>query len=330
MGLAGGDDADARHRGIQHHMVQPVAAAIGLGGLQLMAVQPRLLLPCRIAGADVEAALRQALAVRDLNVEVGGGNVCADRGAHRVVDALQAHPAAAVAGHRPAVDAEVDDLLNAGRIEDRHHGIDQGELALVAGGGGLTGVVVPQQSQHPALSSAAGQIGVAEGVAAAVHPWPFAVPDAEHAVAFAVVPQPDLLRSPNGGGRQVLVDAGLKDDVVLRQDAPGPLQLPVKAAKRGASVAGDVAGGAQPLGTVQLPLQQRQTHQGLGAGDVNPALLGILVFKRDGGCCGFGWHGWLPQPLHFDPEDIALRAMSNVRTSSTSSCTWFWKLIIMR
>ena len=193
------------------------------------------------------------------------------------MNALQAHPAAAVAGHRPAQDAEFDDLLNPGGIEDRHHGIDQGELALVAGGGGLAGVVVPHQRQHPALGGAAGQVRVAEGVAAAVHPRPLAVPDAEYAVVLAAVPQPHLLRPPDRRGRQVLVDAGLKDDVVLRQDAPGPLQLPVKTAKGGAAVAGDVAGGVQPLGAVQLPLQQRQAHQCLGAGDVNPAFLGVLV-----------------------------------------------------
>ena len=48
---------------------------MGLGGLQLVVVQPRLLLPRRVAGADVEAIRRQVLAIWNLNVEIGGGDV---------------------------------------------------------------------------------------------------------------------------------------------------------------------------------------------------------------------------------------------------------------
>ena len=59
----------------------------------------------------------------------------------------------------------------------------------------------------------AGGVGVLEHVAAAVDARALAVPHREHAVVLRAGEQVDLLRAPDGGGGEVLVDARLEPDV---------------------------------------------------------------------------------------------------------------------
>ncbi len=61
VGLAGGDDAQARIGRVDHDAVQPVGAAIGQRGIQLVVEQARLLHQAIIGPADVEAAGRQGV-----------------------------------------------------------------------------------------------------------------------------------------------------------------------------------------------------------------------------------------------------------------------------
>ena len=110
-------------------------------------------------------------------------------------------------------------LLHAGRVQDRDHHVDEVIFGLVRGGGGFGGVVVAHQRQHAAMLRGAGEIGVAEDVAGAVDARPLAVPDAEHAVELALAAQLGLLRAPDRGGGDVLVDAGLEPDVVFVERA---------------------------------------------------------------------------------------------------------------
>ena len=130
---------------------------------------------------------------------------------------LSADPGAGEARHRPAVEAVVDDLLHARRVEDRDHHVDEVEFGLVRGGGGFGGVVVAHQRQHAAEFRGAGEIGVAERVAGAVDARPLAVPDAEHAVVLALAAQLGLLRAPQRGRGEVLVDGGLEQRVARRE-----------------------------------------------------------------------------------------------------------------
>ena len=84
---------------------------------------------------------------------------------------------------------------------------------------------------------------MAQHVAGTVHPRPLAVPEAEHPVVRALAVEPRLLRAPAGGGRGILVDAGLEHHVMpveMRLRAP---ELLVEPAERRAAVAADVAGG---------------------------------------------------------------------------------------
>ena len=81
------------------------------------------------------------------------------------------------------------------------------------------GVVVAHQREHAAMPRGAGEIGVAERVAGAVDARPLAVPHAEHAIEPAFAAQLRLLRAPERGRGEVLVDAGLEEDVVGGADA---------------------------------------------------------------------------------------------------------------
>ena len=80
-------------------------------------------------------------------------------------------------------------------------------------------MVVAHQRQHAAMLGGAGEIGVAEHVAGAVDAGPLAVPDGEHAVVLAFAAQLRLLGAPQRGGGELLVDAGLEQDVARRADS---------------------------------------------------------------------------------------------------------------
>ena len=121
-------------------------------------------------------------------------------------------------------------------------------------------MVVAHQGDHAAVLRGAGEIGVAEHVAGAVDARALAVPHAEHAVVFALAAQLGLLRAPDRGGGEVLVQAGLEQDVVLVERGFGPHELLVEPAERRAAIARDVAGGIEPGELVALLLHQGQAR----------------------------------------------------------------------
>ena len=281
VGLAGRDDPEPRSLAVEDRSVEAVGRGERAHRLELEAVQALLLGERRVRPADVEAARRQRelgrgdLEPRRIELDRGGG-------VDRVVDALEPDPAAAVAGQREAQQAELENLGDARRVEHRDLGVDQRVFALMRGGRALAGVVVAHQHEHAAEPGGAGEVAVLEHVAGAVDARALAVPDAEHAVVFALAVQLGLLRAPERGRGEVLVDARLEDDVVLVEKAPGGRHLLVEAAERRAAVAGDVARGVVAGREVALALQHRQPHQRLDAGQEDPALLpGVLVVEGD-------------------------------------------------
>ena len=180
-----------------------------------------------------------------------------------------------------AVEAVVDQLLDAGRVEDRHHRVDEGEFGLVRDGRGFGGVVVAHQRQHAAVLRGAGHVGVAEHVAGAVDARPLAVPEPEDAVILAFAAQLRLLRAPAGGRGKLLVEAGLEDDVGRLKPLLGAPELLVEAAERRAAIAGDEAGGVQPGAPVALALHQQHADDRLRAGEED-ALLRQVVLVVEG------------------------------------------------
>ena len=117
---------------------------------------------------------------------------------------------------------------------------------------------------------------MAKNVAGAVDAGPLAVPHGEDAVVLALAAQLGLLRAPDRGRGQVLVDAALEADVVRLEKWLGAQELAVKAAERRAAIAGDKTRGAQPVAAVQLLLHQAEPHQGLEAGDKDAAVAEVV------------------------------------------------------
>ncbi len=290
--LARGDDADARALALaEGHAVDAVGARKGPRRIELVVDQAEFLRVRRVGQADVEPVGRQAVHLGQHDVQPAVIHLHRARRIGRVLDALHAHPGAAVARQRPAQQAVVDQLGHAGRRQHRHLRIDQRELALVAGGGRFAGVVVAHQHQHAAVLGAAGQVAVAEGVAAAVHAGALAVPDREHAVEAAVATDLGHLRAPDGRGGQVFVHAGQEHHVVRVEVLARLGQLVVVGTQRRAAVASNVAGGVEPSRAVAALLHHRQAHQGLHTGQVHRALRGgVLVVQPHGPQAGANAH----------------------------------------
>jgi len=116
------------------------------------------------------------------------------------------------------VQAQVEIFLHARGVEQGNAAGFEYVLALVGQGRGLCRVVVAGEDQHAAVLRSSGRVGVLEHVAAAVDPRPLAVPHGEHAVVLRVGIEVDLLRAPDRGGREVLIDARAKYDVVLVEE----------------------------------------------------------------------------------------------------------------
>jgi hypothetical protein len=155
------------------------------------------------------------------------------------------------------------------------------EFGLMRRGGRFGRMVVAHERQHAAVFRGAGEIGVAEDVAGAVDARTLAVPHAEHAIELALAAQFGLLRAPQRGGGEFLVDAGLELDVLRGEKPPRAHHLLVEAAERGAAIAGDVAGGVEAGAAVALLLHQQRADQRLIAGHQD-MVLGEIVFVVEG------------------------------------------------
>jgi hypothetical protein len=200
----------------------------------------------------------------------------------RVRGQLERHPAAGIARHGPAVQAEVEVFLQVGRCQHRDAAGREHVLALVRDGRGARRRVVAGDQQHAAVFCGSGVVGVLEHVAAAVDAGPLAIPHGKDAVELRLREQMQLLRAPDRGGRDVLVDAWLEADVVLFEEGPGAVQRGVQASQRRSAIAGNVAGGMQAGGAVDGMLQHRQAGQGLHAGEEDAAVFEpVLVFECD-------------------------------------------------
>src|SRR5258708_29972632 len=110
-------------------------------------------------------------------------------------------------------------------------------------GGGFRAVVVAGETQNAAVFRRARGVAVAEHVAAAIDAGALAVPDTDDAVIIGALGEIELLRSPDRGGGEVFVHAGLEFDVVLIKVFSGGEKLLIVAAERRAAVTADETGG---------------------------------------------------------------------------------------
>ena len=176
---------------------------------------------------------------------------------------------------------EIENLLNAGRVQDRHHHVDEHELGLMRRRRGFAGVIIAHQRDHAAIRTRAGEIGVAENIAGTVDARPLAVPDAEHAVIGTLAAYLGLLAAPQRRRRQILVEARLKDDVIGFEKLARAPHLLVETAERRAAIPGDVTARVEPGAPVPLLLHQSQPDNRLRARNEDP-VLGQIVFVVEG------------------------------------------------
>src|ERR1700674_2572548 len=154
---------------------------------------------------------------------------------------------------------KLDDLLHANRIKHGNHCRIEGMLALMRQSRRLACVVISCNEQHPAMLRRTGCIGVLEHVTTAVYARTLAVPHGEHPVVLGPLEQPHLLRTPDSGGGQLFIHAGLEADVMFFEVCLGLPQGLIKAAKRGAPVTGYEPSRIKSSREIALTLDHRQT-----------------------------------------------------------------------
>ena len=283
VGLAAGHDAQPVLRSGDDGVVEPVGADVGQRRIPLVVKQPRLLLQGGVGPADVHAAGGHVkVGAHDLHPV--GIDLHAGRGLDNFLDGLHAGPDTGKAAHGQRMQAHVQNFLHAGRKKHRQATGLEDVIALVSRRRALGHMVVAGHRQHPAPGGGAGHIGVLEHIGAAVHARALAIPDAKDPVEFArsLRRKAQLLRAPNGRGRQLFVDAGLKMDVLRLQVALGLPQGLVVAAQGGAAVAADEACRVLAQALVALALQHGQAHQSLHAAHERiAALQSVFVVERD-------------------------------------------------
>src|SRR6516165_5146745 len=144
-------------------------------------------------------------------------------------------------------------------------------------------MVIAHQRQHAAVPGGAGEVRVAKYITGAVDAGAFAVPKAEHAIELALATQLRLLRAPQRGRGDVLVEACLEANVVTVEIALRAQELLVEGAEWRPAIARDIARRVEAGAAIALLLHQAETHQGLEAGDENAAFAEIVfVVERDG------------------------------------------------
>ena len=134
------------------------------------------------------------------------------------------------------------------------------------------------------MARRAGGVRVLQRIDRAVDARPLAIPEREHAIMRGAGEEANLLRAPDGGGREVLVHTGLEVDVVRLELGLDLIERAVEIAERRAAIAGDVAGGVEPRRLVALVLEHGQADQRLRAGHEHLAAVEVVfVVERDGG-----------------------------------------------
>ena len=94
---------------------------------------------------------------------------------------------------------------------------------------------------------------MANGVAGPIETRRLAVPEAEHAIDGGAGEQANLLAAPDRGGRELLVDAGLKMHLLRLEGRPLLPERLIEAAEGRAPIAGNEATRVQSC-TLILPL----------------------------------------------------------------------------
>src|SRR5690606_394683 len=177
-----------------------------------------------------------------------------------------------------AEEPELDDLLNVARVQDRHHRVDERELALMRQRRRLARMVVAGRDEHAAVPRRPRRIAVLERVAGAIDARSLAVPEREHAVVARAGEEPRLLGAPDRRRGEVLVQARLEADTGRLEITLRAPELPVEAAERRAAVSRYVTCRRQSGAPIEVALREQQAHERLQSGDVQRAALAPVAF----------------------------------------------------
>src|SRR6201994_1297481 len=102
-------------------------------------------------------------------------------------------------------------------------------------------MVVADDAEHAAMFRRAVEIAVLQRVAGAVEAGILGVPDGVDAIELGLAENARLLRAPHRRGPQLLIQAGVEEDVVGLEDLASLDDLGVVAAEGRAAIAGDIA-----------------------------------------------------------------------------------------
>ncbi len=190
--------------------------------------------------AEVLALLKR-LAV-DLELGEGDGGSLGQHiyrlaGIADLADQLHAHPATRIARHGDGVQAELEELDDAGRVKDRDAVMREGVFLLDGEGRALRFVVFAAEHDDGAVGAGAHVVAVPEGVAGTVHARALAVPDPDHPVVSRMRVVLEHLRAHHRARGQLLVLPGLMHQAEVGGQWPGRGERQVKAAQRRAGVA---------------------------------------------------------------------------------------------
>ena len=245
--------------------------------------QPCFLKGPAVAGPDIDAVVRKGEFRQD-NLQAVWIAIDRGGGIHGIGGHFKTGPGAAISGHGPAVEAEIDNFLHRAGIQHGHLQIGEHGFRGRRHVGGLHGVVVAHHGQDAAAGGSANHVGVPDGVDGAVQARPLAVPHGKNAVVGAVTEHGRLLRAQTGRRGQILVYSGYEMNGTVSQKTVGSPQFLVDIVHGRTAIAGNKAGGVISSCVVTQVLQHGGTYQGLTAGQIDSALLALIfIIKRH--CC---------------------------------------------
>ena len=167
----------------------------------------------------------------------------------------------------------VQNILRRGGGQKRRTQRGKVQIRITGQRRGFRPVVIAHKQQRPALGIGSGKVGMAQRVHRPVHARCLAIPDREHPIDARARKSSHHLRTPCRRRGEILVHTRLKMDVMRLQRGLRPPQVHVIGADRRPAIARDIPAGIQSRGDVALALLDRQPHQRLHAGHIDPAFL---------------------------------------------------------
>ena len=149
-------------------------------------------------------------------------------------------------------------------------------------------MVITGNGDDTAMGRGAGHVGVAEHIARTVNARSLAIPDAEDAIELAFAAHLRLLRAPQGGGGEILIEPGLELDVAGFKNRSCCHELIVHRANRRTAIAADIARRVEAGLPVTLRLHQHQAQNRLRSAQEQPGDRQVVKVRKT--VRGFG-HG---------------------------------------